>query len=240
MHYYAHIMKSLLSLAICFFTLQVTVHAGDPVHLNADPGDSGIKSDGTLLDTDSYQARIGEYFYPSAGAYIMPVFLPSLPKGEVFTSANLRMQLIRIANENNGTLANCDLYGLGVRATAKIESTDYYEGAKPDPKATLIQAGFLTPTSPLRTDGDSGPFVTTSPEGEKALLAYLNKIYEGGKNGGKYVIFRVSYAVSPVPEGNNAYYLLTEKATGDNEKPQLTYTSGPPPGPFTNFKTAKP
>ncbi|MGB8355494.1 MAG: hypothetical protein WCD79_16470 [Chthoniobacteraceae bacterium] len=219
-------MKPTFALAAVFTLLFASpaVHAGSG-SLNPDASDSCLKSDGTLIDPASYQSRVGEYFAPGGAAYVIPFLLPTLPAGEGFTTANLRMQLLSITNEGN--LAKADLYGIGVRAAATVLPADYYQGQSDKAlTVTLIQAGFLTPQSAPRTDGDTGPFVTTNAEGDKALAQYLNKAYDHGKNAGKYVFLRVSYTADPIPDGNNAYALLTEDATGDNEKPVLKYTTG--------------
>ena len=215
-------MRSLVAVIILFASSAVYAGSGT---INPDPSDSCLKSDGTLIDPASYQSRVGEYFAPGGAAYIIPFLLPTLPLGEGFTTANLRMQLLSITNE--GGLAKADLYGIGVRAAATVLPTDNYQGQSDKAlNVTLIQASFLTPASTVRTDGDTGPFVITSAEGDKALAQYLKKAYDHGKNAGKYVFLRVSYTADPIPDGNNAYALLTQDATGDNEKPVLKYTTG--------------
>jgi hypothetical protein len=201
-----------------------TSAAGDKIL--AISNDVGIGSDGTAKDVNGYQARIGELFAPGGEAYILPIRLPQLPDGQQFATVHVRTQLLAINNEANG-LANADLYGLGVRDTDKILPTDYYQGAKPDPKATLIQANFLTPTAKVRTDPNTGPFVETSVDGDVALTKYLNDLCAKPGNAGKFLFLRISYASDTIPAGNNAYMLLTSGAGGDNEPPLITYTLGP-------------
>jgi hypothetical protein len=194
----------------------------------APSNDVGIGSDGAIKDQDSYQVRIGELYAPGGEAYILPIRIPSLPAGQHIASIHLRAQLIGISNEASG-LANADLYSLGVRDTNKALPTDYYQGAKPDPKATLIQANFLTPASKVRTDSNTGPFVETSSDGDAALTKCLNDACATPGNTGKYLILRVSYDMDTIPPGNNAYMLLTGGASGDNEPPIFTYTLGSAP-----------
>jgi len=194
----------------------------------APANDVGIGSDGTIKDQDSYQARIGELYAPGGEAYILPFRIPLVPAGQCIVSSHLRAQLVGISNEANG-LANADLYGLGIRDTDKVLPADYYQGIKHDPKATLIQSNFLTPASKVRTDANTGPFVETSAEGDAALAKYLNDASATPGNAGKYIFLRVSYAIDPIPAGNNAYMLLTGGADGDNEPPIITYTLGPAP-----------
>ncbi|HEY0257964.1 MAG TPA: hypothetical protein VGC39_11015 [Candidatus Methylacidiphilales bacterium] len=201
--------------------------AADASALTTAPNnDVGIGSDGAIKDQDSYQARIGELYAPDGEAYIMPVRLPALAKGQQFATVHLRFQLVGLNNEANG-LANADLYGLGVRDSNKALPTDYYQGAKPDSKATLLQGSFLTPASKVRTDANTGPFVETSAAGDAALAKYFNDACAKPENAGKYVFLRISYDADPIPAGNNAYMLLTTGATGDNEPPVVTYTLTP-------------
>jgi len=194
----------------------------------APSNDAGIGSDGTTLDQDSYQARIGEFHAPGGEAYIMPIRLPTIPDGQKITSVHLRAQLVSIANEGNATdgsgIGYADLYSLGVRDTNKILPTDYYQGPNADSKATMIESHFLTPASKVRTDNNAGPFVETSPAADAALAKVLNDACSKPGSTGKFLILRVSYDVDPIPTGNNAYLLLTTGATGDNEPPVLTYT----------------
>ena len=188
--------------------------------------DVGIGTDGTLKDVNSYQVRIGELYAPAGEAYILPVRIPQLPDGQQFATVHIRAQLVGVNNEANG-LANADLYGLGVRDTDKPVASDYYQGAQPDTKATLIQANFLTPTSKVRTDANTGPFVETSADGDIALAKYFTDLCSKPGNAGKYIFLRVSYDLDPIPAGNNAYIMLTSGAGGDNEPPLITYTLGP-------------
>jgi hypothetical protein len=189
-------------------------------------GDMGLASDGTTKDQDSYQVRIGELYAPGGEAYIIPFLIPAVGAGQHVATAHLRFQLYGIFTELGGP-ANADLYGIGVRDSNKPIANDYYQGAKPDPKATLLQANFLTPSSKVRTDQETGPFVETSTGGDAALVKFLDDAFSKPENAGKYVILRISYDADTIATGNNAYTVLTTGATGDNETPSLTYTLTP-------------
>jgi hypothetical protein len=187
-------------------------------------GDGGFGSDGTVKDQGSYQARIGELYAPAGECYIIPFLIPTVGAGQHVTMAHLRFQLFGIATDNGGP-ANADLYAIGVRDSNKPIASDYYQGPKQDLKAAaLLQGNFLTPTSKVRTDADNGPFVETSADADKALAKFLDDAFSKPENAGKYVILRISYDADPIPDGNNAYMVLTTGATGDNETPSLTYT----------------
>ena len=192
----------------------------------APTNDVSLGSDGEEKDPNSYQARIGELYAPGGSAYILPIRIPALPEGQHFDTVHLRVQLVAINNEADG-LANVDLYGLGVRETEKAVAADYYQGTAADPKATLIQAKFLTPKSAVRTDAITGPFVETSAEADKAFAKYFNEVCSKPGNAGKYLLLRLSYTADTIPNGNNAYLVLTTGASGEEEPPIITYTLAP-------------
>ena len=199
-------------------TPDASAHKGAPI------GDVGFGSDGAVKDQDSYQVRIGELYAPAGEAYIIPFLIPTLGAGQHVATAHLRFQLFGIATDSGG-LANADLYAIGVRDSNKPIASDYYQGSKQDFKAAaLIQENFLTPSSKVRTDGETGPFIETNADGDKALAKFLDDAFSKPQNAGKYVILRISYDADPIPAGNNAYMVLTTGATGDNETPSLTYT----------------
>ena len=194
-------------------------HKASPV------GDVGYGSDFAVKDSDSYQARIGELYAPGGECYIIPFLIPTVGAGQHVTAAHLRFQLFGVSSDANSGLANADLYAVAVRDTNKPIKDDYYQGSKQDFKAAaLLQSNFLTPTSKVRTDGETGPFLETSADGDKALVRFLDDAFSKPGNAGKYVILRISYNADPIPDGNNAYAILTTGATGDNEPPVLTYT----------------
>jgi hypothetical protein len=188
--------------------------------------DIGVGSDGSMLDMTSYNLRIGELHAPGGECYILPLHIPTLPPGKRIASIHFQAQLARIDHDGDA-LGNADLYAIGVRDTNKALPTDYYQGTKPDPKATLIQANFLTPSSPVRHDSRTGPFVETSAAADAAFTKYLNDLCAVPGNSGKYVILRISYDVDTIPRGNNAYDIVTTGADGDDEIPTFIYTLAP-------------
>jgi hypothetical protein len=216
---------------VAFAVLGCSQLSADTLTLSAN--DTGIANDGSgnlsLVDTTNYQVRIGEFFAPGGETYIMPFQLPTLAAGQAILTAQLQTQLFGLVDAGN--LANADLYGIGVTGTPTVSSTPtvltsfYFQGPS-DPNNTLIQGSFLTPSSTVRTDANTGPFTDTSAAGDLALATFLNTAYAGGANAGKWVFLRVSYDLATIPPGNSAYSLLTQDAGGANEKPILTYTFG--------------
>ena len=207
--------------------------------LNPDASDARVLNPNngnavTIIDQGNYAARIGEQNDPGGTCYVFAFQLPTFTGGDsAFTAATLRLQLFDLVN-GNGNLGNVDFYGLGVRTSPAPLTTDYYQGTL-DAGNTLIQQAFMTPTSTVRTSADNGPFITTSTQGATSLVNYLNAVDPNGTNAGKWVVFRLSYTVSPIPNGNDAYTVLTQDAGGTNEKPLLSLTSaaGAVPEPST-------
>ncbi len=235
------VYRSLLSLVFAAsFAVLPTARAG-MFNLNPDASDARVLNPNngnanTIIDQGNYAARIGEQNDPGGTCYVFAFQLPTFAAGETaFTAATLRLQLFNFVN-GNGTIGNVDFYGLGVRTSPAPLTTDYYQGTL-DTNNTLIQQSFLTPSSQVRTDANNGPFVTTSTQGAASLVSYLNTVDPNGSNAGQWVVFRLSYTVSPIPNGNDAYTVLTEDAGGTNEKPLLSLTSGvgatvPEPGTY--------
>ena len=180
--------RLLLGLPLLFLVTaqaDTTPNSGDSapaVKLLAPTNDVGLASDGTLKDQDSYQVRIGELRAPGGEAYILPLRIPAIPPGQRMATFHLRAQLARIDHDGGG-LANADLYALGIRDSEKPLPGDYYQGPKPDPKATLIQANYLTPGSPVRTNSNTGPFIDTSAEADAALRPRAARHDELGAKG---------------------------------------------------------
>lgn len=198
--------------------------------ITVDPADAQVETSGgdpaEAGDAGNYQTRVGEYYSPGYSAYVMPFLLPTLGVGEAFDTATLRIQLYSLAGTPD---FNGDLYGLGRRASATVLAGDFYNGAF-DSGATLIQDDFLNPSSPVRTDPNTGPFITTDTAGSAALVAYLNTQYAGGAGAGEYVFLRINPDATG-PQGNESYNVLTANAGGGNEKPLLTYTAAVVPEP---------
>lgn len=219
------VQRTLLSLVFAASCAALTSAQAGMFNLNPDASDARVlnRNDGsanTIIDAGFYAARVGEQNAPGGTSYVFAFQLPTFTGGDTaFTAASLQLKIFGVDNANN-TLGNVDFYGLGVRTNPAPLTTDYFQGTL-DAGNTLIQQSFLTPAN-----ASVGSFVTPSTQGSIALVNYLNSVDLNGINAGKYVVFRLSYAVSPIPDGNNAYTVLTQDAGGADEKPVLSLTSG--------------
>lgn len=199
-------------MAACYLAGQTVAPAAT---LIASSEDGEVRSNGTF-ETTSYQARVGEYYYPGGSSFVMPFLLPSLPAGQGFGTADLRFQLYGKTEVFPPTVG-VDLYGLNRRALDTLLSGDYYSSATIDPAAALIGEDVVTPAMGLAVYNTSGATNT-------ALVNYLNAQYADGAGAGQYVFLRFSYA-GDVPLTDTAYYFLTQNASGETERPVLTYTT---------------
>ncbi len=98
-----------------------------------------------------------------------------------FSAATFTMRLDAIQTMS----LNADLYGLDISSSSSVLASDYYEGTN-DTANSLIQANFLTPTSP------SGSTISNS---NAALVSYLNSVLITARDDGissPYVFFRLN------------------------------------------------
>jgi hypothetical protein len=173
--------------------------------------------------------RVGEYF-GQGSALVLPFQLPTLPVGAQFLTADFKIWIYDITGQTNVPF-NVDLYGLSARNTNTVLATDFYASGAPDPSNTLIQDGYLTPTS---TNGQGSisisggvttpPSIVTGAGGSAALVNYLNAQYNGGAGAGQWIFLRLSPATNFF-NGNYAYEPLTSFAGESYAHPMLEYTS---------------
>lgn len=126
-----------------------------------------------------------------------------------------------------GTVPNCDLYGLGLRDTSTVLAADYYgQTSTADPSdATRLQTSILTNATPLGAVG-------TSTDGNTALLNYLNAQYASGAGIGKFVFLRLNSTV-PKNSINRATLTMSEGGVSNlttDTRPRIAYTTESGPG----------
>jgi hypothetical protein len=160
-----------------------------------------------------WEGGIGEW-WGGLTCTVIPFQLPNLGAVDSpFTNASLAVGVHNIQNAFN----DVDLYGIRVDTNSSILAADYYNGAAPDPGATLIQASFLTP---LSTVGYGGSNNVTDVTGDANLLSYLNTAYDNGNGAESFVFLRLSLH-SDLYVGD--YYKVSMRNAGQQaEWPVLT------------------
>jgi len=176
-----------------------------------------------VWDGANYAPRVGEYY--SYGAdLVLPFQLPTLPPGASFATADFRVWLFDMVGQTNVPFS-VDLYGLAARDSNTVLSTDFYANASPDPKAELLQAGYLFPGM---TNGDgssaTAPAIITSFGADTNLVSYLNAQYNSGVGAGLWIFLRLSPATNYF-NGNYAYCPMTSMAGETWAWPMLEYTT---------------
>lgn len=177
-----------------------------------------------------WEANVGEWYNagnPPLGltAIVLPFQLPDFGAvANPFQSADFGVMVHTLGD---ATVSNIDLYAIRTSASPAIQATDWYNGAAPDPGATMIQAGFLTPASAAGFVG--APNNNTDASGDANLVAYLNTAYNGGAGAGDYVFLRMSYASDTFATGWDAYKITMREAGQEGEWPVVTYEAIPEP-----------
>ena len=169
----------------------------------------------------SWNASVGEWYGPGLTTIVLPFELPDFGAvNDPFDTADLGVQVFE---KGDSTVTNIDLYGVRVAADPAISTADWYNGSAPDANADLIQAGFLTPASPVAGAGVPNNF--TDAAGDVALMEFLNDAYAGGANAGQFVFLRLSYASDTLASGWDAYKITVREAALPTDAPVITYDS---------------
>jgi hypothetical protein len=146
------------------------------------------------------------------------VFFFPLPTLSPSTIASADVQLSFLGYEGSPEF-NLDVFGLGVRSTATMLSSDYYAGNAAGGSGTLIETGFLTPSA---TPGNF----------DISLGGYLQSLYNpGGVPLGNFLVLRVNPDI-PLPSPNppmRGYYLATADNPNPSLLPELTINTVPEP-----------
>ena len=139
----------------------------------------------------------------------------------------------RVSSPNTGdaNVTDIDLYALSrVDASPTIFASDWYNGASPDPGATLIQASFFTPSSPQGWDAAPNNF--TDATGDANLLGHMNTAYAGGAGAGQFIFLRLSYGSDTFATVQDNYNINMAEADGAGEfaeDPVIFFTAVPEP-----------
>jgi hypothetical protein len=212
----------------------VTVSISSAESLTPESGSTTVVEGGSVtVNSVVWWADMGEKF-GNGRAYVVPILLPTLPAGTSFADVDLAFGHHGPGSHpidsrsgffgGNAPNYNIDLYGLQRVATdALVLAADHYSGPS-DAASTLLQDAYLDPDSP-----GNRTVIHTNASGDAALALWLNDMYAGGANAGKYVFLRLN------PDGVDGtlpwsgYQVMTAGAGGADEKPVLSYSIVPEP-----------
>ncbi|HFC00344.1 MAG TPA: T9SS type A sorting domain-containing protein, partial [Phaeodactylibacter sp.] len=165
--------------------------------VSADRHDHVIKSNSKLMWVGMPYLRVGGYYGSSDASAVLPFKLPCLESNYQIVSANLATYLDERVGATEGSL---DVYGLGIRPTACVATTDHWEGmySGDDANGTLITQNYITPQT------NTG-LVELASSDESALGTYLQGLYDiGGCDGFAYLRLNEN----TTQEQNNTYYKI--------------------------------
>lgn len=148
--------------------------------------------------------------------FVVVFQLPSLGDGGSFTAANLQVSPYK---KNNLSTLAFDLYGMDVTTSAVSVDTSFYFAGTGDSDNTLIQSSFLSTS----TGAYYNASLNTNASGDAALQSWLNAMYDGGENAGKYVYLRLTPNVATATASDDYMQILTASSPTDSA-PSLVIT----------------
>lgn len=120
------------------------------INVVGDTGDGGVDVNGTpvnLSDPDFRPGTGGNIIRGQAAIYFFK--LPIVPSVSATTSVALQIQYLGIYVDSVPSIPefNLDLFGIGARPNADIQSSDYFAGSAASSSDELIQDDFITPST---------------------------------------------------------------------------------------------
>jgi len=178
-----------------------------------------LRSDWTngpaIHNTNEWFCNLGEWYCSGLTEAVIPFQLPDYgPISNLFSSADFK---VNFYEKGDFTVTPIDLYGVRVDASPLISTNDWYSGASADPSATMIQAGFLSPST-------SYGAVNTDTAGDTNLVDYLNAAYDAGEGAGQFVFLRLSWASNSYASAWDAYSITTRNAENSSDWPVISVT----------------
>lgn len=214
------IFSSLIAASAASFASAAVLNLGAGATAVYDGGSSSV----VVTAVPNWGADVGE-FYSWGRSYVIPVLLPaSLPSGEQFSDADFHVRFHSFFG-GNAPDYGVDVYGLSrTAATDTVLASDHYAGPV-DSAATLVQNNMLTPTVVGGADN------YTDATGDAALAGWLNTVWAGGANAGKYAFLRLTPDRTDGTYAWSGYTLITVLGGGTEERPSLTYSTAAMPEP---------
>lgn len=215
-------MQTCISVLIASLCLILSHAAAATIAVTGDSGDGMVDVNGVALNLTDPMIRPGTGGNDVRGQ--AGVFFFQLPTLSPNAIASADVQLSFLGLDVAGDVVNVpdfnlDLFGLGVRSSATILSSDYYAGNAAGGNGTLIESAFLTPgASPGNFDASFG--------------GYLQSLYSpSGVPLGDFLVVRLNPSI-PLPSFSfpeRGYNVATADNSNSSLLPELTINSVPEP-----------
>jgi hypothetical protein len=214
-------MKTRLSVPLVVALSLIVSHArAATIVVPSDPGDGQVDVNGVPVDIPLTEVRPGtgggsETTVVRGQASVFFFALPTLSPSTI-SSADVQWSFLGYEGSPE---FNLDVFGLGVRSTATMLSSDYYAGNSAGGSGTVLQTGFLTPSA------SPGNF-------QVSLGGYLQSLYNpSGVPLGNFLVLRINPDIT-LPSPNppmRGYYLGTSDNPNASLVPELTINTVPEP-----------
>jgi hypothetical protein len=218
-----------IALTACF---AATAHASITLTIGGDSGDSSVQDGAAINLTDAMlpALRVGSGGDNERGHAAVFFFeLPTLPSRDSLLAANLDLHYLGFTPfsfPQHVPRNDADLYGIGVRSVAEVNSADYYDGDPAGTSDSLITASLLTPASAVG-------LLPFGADSESNLLDFIRDSYNAdGMPIDRFAVLRVNMAVDVGTDSGDLFGY--ELATADNSSdlvPQLSLTFDAVPEP---------
>lgn len=199
-----------------------------------DVADQQFDSNGGSSWIGQASARVGKTSQADpvvAWDYIMPFALPTIPDGEVITSATLTVNLQGWTSF--ASIGDVQLFGINrVNASPGVVfASDFVDASNPsaNPDAVLLQSDMI-PSSAITSTGASN---LTEPYTSIDISSYIQNLYdvEGGA-AGEFGFLTLAVDVTTVGSSSNNYYdISTANSATTAWQPFLTIETGTVPEP---------
>jgi len=205
---------------VIWISFSVHVSRAATVEVPGDVGDGLVDVNGVPVNLADPTIRPGTGGGPSASVVRgqAGIFFFQLPTISPSTITSADVQLAFLGFDGSPEF-NLDVFGLGVRSSATILSSDYYAGSSANGSGALIETQFLTPNA-IPGNFDIG------------LGSYLQTLYDpSGTPLGPFLVLRVNPDL-PLPEPSapsRGYVLATADNPDSSLVPQLLITTVPEP-----------
>ena len=168
------------------FKLTIT-DDGDTFYINADDQDaSAYFTEHSFVDMNNRNSMIagGGFIDGKQLSAVIPFQLPEIPEGKVIVDVKFSINLENKSDLNLIT-GDLDLYGIDARQSNMVVVSDGYAGEYgKDNNADALQQDFAKSSTAIGN-------VQTNAEGDRNMIAFINKQYENNQQG-NFVFLRIS------------------------------------------------